>query len=58
MGSKYFIIFPKNHAPAIGPLGNEDTEATIALGYNVDIEYHDNEVDEKTLIFRAYAKLS
>ncbi len=58
MGSKYFIVFPKKHAPAIEPLGREDIEATIAQGYDVDIEYHDNEVDEKTLICRGFAKIS
>jgi len=57
IGSKCFIIFPTTHTPAIEPLGNKDIEAPIVQGYDVDIEYHDDEeVDEKTLICRGFAK--
>ena len=57
IGSKFFILFPATHAPAIKPLGNTDINGSIAQGYNVDIEYHDDEeVDDKTLICRGLAK--
>lgn len=51
------LLFPATHAPAIKPLGNTDINGSIAQGYNVDIEYHDDEeVDDKTLICRGLAK--
>ena len=55
IGSPYFILFPTTLAPAIEPLGFEDIEGYIVHGHYVNIEYHD-EVDEKTLICRGFAK--
>ncbi len=58
VGSTSFIPFPTNRPPAIEPLpSNNDIKGSTAHGYNVDIEY-DEEVDEKTLICRGFAKIS
>ena len=57
VGSTSFIPFLTKRPPAIEPLLNDVIEAPTAEGYDIDIEY-DEEVDEKTIICRGFAKLS